>query len=56
MLDYRHFAHWRAREAYAAAATHRDVLDRVFCYCYCERPPFLHKSLLSCFTDRHGAG
>jgi hypothetical protein len=39
-----------------AAARHPDVLDQLYCYCHCDRPPFLHKSLLSCFTDRHGAG
>jgi len=32
------------------------VLDKVFCYCYCEmNPRFKHKSLLTCFTDDHGA-
>ncbi len=45
-----------ARSAYAAAKKYRDVMDEVYCYCYCDDPPFHHKSLLSCFVDRHGAG
>ncbi len=46
----------RTREAYAAAKKYPEVLDQVFCYCTCDEPPFNHKSLLSCFTDKHGAG
>jgi len=45
-----------ARRAYAAAEKYPEVLDQVFCYCTCDEPPFYHKSLLSCFVDRHGAG
>jgi hypothetical protein len=44
------------RMAYAAAAQYPEVLDEVYCYCECDNPPFNHKSLLSCFTERHGAG
>ena len=44
------------RAAYAAAEKYLEVLDQVFCYCTCDEPPFNHKSLLSCFTDIHGAG
>ncbi len=44
------------RSAYAAAKKYPEVMDQVYCYCYCDNPPFNHKSLLSCFTDRHGAG
>jgi hypothetical protein len=44
------------RSAYAAAQRYPDALNEAFCYCYCNEPPFNHKSLLSCFTDRHGAG
>ncbi len=44
------------RAAYAAAERYPDAMNEVFCYCYCDKPPFNHKSLLSCFTDRHGAG
>jgi len=31
------------------------VMDQVFCYCGCDKSPFNHKSLLSCFTDSHGS-
>lgn len=46
----------QTRLAYAAARKYPDVLNEVYCYCYCDEPPFHHKTLLSCFTDRHGAG
>jgi hypothetical protein len=39
--------------AYAAAKKYGDVMDQVYCYCYCDAPPFSHKSLRSCFADRH---
>ena len=45
-----------ASEAYAAARQYPEVMDQVFCYCKCDEPPTYHKSLLSCFTDRHGEG
>lgn len=35
-----------------AAATPPDVLDEIFCYCYCALNHG-HRSLLSCFTDMH---
>ena len=41
--------------AYAAAAKHPQAMDQVHCYCGCDKAPFHHKSLLSCFTDNHGA-
>lgn len=44
------------RLAYEAAKQYPDALNEVFCYCYCNEPPFKHKSLLSCFVDKHGAG
>lgn len=44
------------REAYAAAQAVPQILDKLFCYCYCHNVPFEHKSLLSCFVTRHGAG
>ena len=43
-----------------AAAAHRvareipDVLDRLYCYCGCDKHQG-HKSLLSCYTDGHAA-
>ncbi len=43
------------QEAYAAAQAIPEVLDKVYCYCFCDEPPFNHKSLLSCFVDYHGA-
>lgn len=46
----------QVRAAYAAAQKYPEILNEVFCYCYCEQPPFHHKTLLSCFTDKHGAG
>ena len=46
----------QTRMAYAAAEKYPDVLNEVYCYCYCDEPPFNHKTLLSCFTDQHGAG
>ena len=55
VLDPFQFSARRAALAYAAARKYPGVMDQLFCYCYCNRPPFNHKSLLSCFTDRHGA-
>jgi hypothetical protein len=46
----------QARAAYAAAKKYPDLMNEVFCYCYCDQPPFQHSSLLSCFTEKHGAG
>ena len=46
----------RVRQIYGMARNHRDLLDKLFCYCYCNRAPVNHKSLLSCYTDDHGAG
>jgi hypothetical protein len=43
----------RAQAAYAAANNYPEVMDQVFCYCQCDNPPFSHKSLKSCFIDRH---
>ncbi len=44
------------RLAYAAARQHREVMDHLYCYCFCDRPPYFHKSLLSCYTGTHAAG
>jgi len=46
----------QTRAAYAAAKKYPDLMNEVFCYCYCDQPPFQHSSLLSCFTEKHGAG
>lgn len=39
--------------AYRIAQGNRELLDSMFCYCYCKRMG--HKSLLSCYTDQHAA-
>lgn len=42
--------------AYRAARKLPDVLDKLFCYCYCAlNPNFRHKSLLTCYVDDHGS-
>lgn len=41
--------------AYQIANEIPDLLDQLYCYCGCDRS-LGHKSLLSCFTDDHGAG
>ena len=43
-----------ALQAYAAAAAIPEVLDHLYCYCYCAEDHG-HKSLRTCFTDEHGA-
>lgn len=42
------------RQAYAIAKEYPKLLDEIPCYCYCDEEPFNHKSLLSCFTEKHG--
>lgn len=46
--------------AYKAAREIPGILDKLFCYCYCEVLPMFgekdfHKSLLTCFTNNHGS-
>ena len=41
--------------AYQIAHDIPDILDQLYCYCECDKH-LGHKSLLSCFTDDHGAG
>jgi len=48
------------RGAYKAAREIPGVLDKLFCYCYCEMLPMFgekdfHKNLLTCFTNNHGS-
>ncbi len=46
----------KAAKAYKLAKEIPHVLDKVFCYCYCEyHPKIKHKSLKSCFATDHGA-
>lgn len=44
----------KARLAHRVAREIPDVLDRLYCYCGCDRSAG-HKSLLSCYTDNHAA-
>jgi len=44
-----------ARRAYESAAAIPEVLDHLFCYCYCTEHHG-HRSLRTCFTDGHGSG
>jgi hypothetical protein len=49
---------WRGRaaEAYRLAAEIPQVVDAQYCYCDCSKNPrFKHKTLLTCYTDDHGA-
>ena len=43
------------REVYQVARDHPKLLMQMPCFCYCDRPGLDHKSLLSCFVDKHGA-
>jgi hypothetical protein len=40
--------------AYRLAGENRELLDAMYCYCYCNKS-IGHKSLLSCFVDNHAA-
>jgi hypothetical protein len=46
----------KARAAYAAAQKYPEIMNEMYCYCYCSEPPSNHKTLLSCFVEQHGAG
>lgn len=41
-------------KAYRVAKEIPEVLDKVYCYCECQKN-FGHKSLLTCFVDKHGS-
>ena len=56
VLNPARFSRSSVRHAYAMAAKYRQVVDKLYCYCNCSRPPFLHKSLLSCYVGTHAAG
>lgn len=45
----------KVAEAYQVAHEIPEVLDKLYCYCGCDKSVG-HKSLLSCFTDSHAAG
>jgi hypothetical protein len=42
-------------EVYEMAAEMPEMLDGVYCYCFCHNN-FGHYSLLDCFLEDHGAG
>lgn len=44
----------RTARAYQVAQEIPDVLDQLYCYCYCDREHG-HKTLLTCFTETHAA-
>lgn len=44
----------KAALAYQYAAEIPKVIDSQFCYCYCKKNHG-HKTLLTCFTSRHGS-
>jgi len=44
----------KTAKAYKSAREIPHVLDQIYCYCHCQKN-FGHKSLLTCYTDRHGA-
>lgn len=44
----------RAAEAYRVAKKIPEVLDQLYCYCRCAEN-FGHKSLLSCYVDKHAS-
>lgn len=48
------FADADSKEAYTMAARIKNVIDGLFCYCYCKGAG--HYSLLDCFRDEHGSG
>jgi hypothetical protein len=41
-------------KAYHLAKKNRELLDSMYCYCNCKKN-IGHKSLLSCYVDRHAA-
>ncbi|NIS85942.1 MAG: hypothetical protein GWN88_12935, partial [Nitrospinaceae bacterium] len=44
----------KVARAYEVAAKIPKVLDSQFCYCHCKKEKG-HKTLLTCFTSRHGS-
>ncbi len=44
----------KTAKAYRVAQAIPQVLDKVYCYCKCQEN-YGHKSLLTCFVDRHGS-
>jgi len=44
----------KTARAYKAAREIPHVLDKIYCYCNCQKKAG-HKSLLTCYVDRHGS-
>jgi len=44
----------KTAQAYHIAKKNRDLLDSIYCFCNCKKNNG-HKSLLSCFVDKHAA-
>ncbi len=53
-LDANQFKDRATRGAYGIAKRSPKLLAQLPCYCYCDRSVG-HKSLYSCFVDKHGA-
>ena len=55
-LDPTMFSEPKIGKAYQVAKEIPWILDSIYCYCQCEESPaFRHKSLLSCYVDKHAA-
>lgn len=44
----------KVAKAYNLASENRELLDSIYCYCNCKKT-FGHKSLLTCYVDKHAA-
>ncbi len=45
------------KAGYEIARKYPATLDKIHCFCECaESPIFHHKTLLTCYTDKHAAG
>jgi hypothetical protein len=44
----------KTASAYKVAQEYPELMDAMYCYCYCKKT-IGHKSLLSCFTDKHAS-
>lgn len=43
----------KTSKAYKAARKIPHILDKIYCYCHCQKTAG-HKSLLTCYIDKHG--
>jgi hypothetical protein len=44
----------KTASAYKVAQENPELMDAMYCYCYCKKT-IGHKSLLSCFADKHAS-